>query len=561
MSQSDRENLRARYYLGETFVVEHAPVGGADAGVLLLPPLGYEDTSAYRPLRILADALAAAGHLVLRLDWPGQGDSALDDAHPALIARQQAAVRQAVASLRQRGLTRIVAIGVRAGGLLALSAEDIDELVLWGVPASGRAYLRELKAFHRMAARSFGKVPADAEPLPEGSVEAGGFLIRAQTAADLCALPPGGPLRRALVIAREGTAPPTELVAVLRDRGAEVAQDEAGGLGDLLENPYHSALSDTALEAIRAWLASARRVPFAPHAGADRLVLPGGVTERPWIGAGGAGELSGIRCEPPGGASPGAVWTIFFNAGGVRRCGPNRLWTRAARELAAAGRPSLRIDVRDVGDSDGAITPHRDLEAMYSVASIEDGVAALDALTEEGAGGIDVVGLCSGAFMGVQVAARRPVRCATLLNGLAFVWDDDARASSMTSHIRGSLLDARRWKRLLTGRIDAVALARSVLSRARLSAGEMLSRARGQAPASEVDRMLRFVAARGTRLRLISSEGDPSIQYLYRHVEADRLPELVIVPGVDHTIRPVWAHARIVEWIKNPPASDQRGPS
>ena len=49
-----------------------------------------------------------------------------------------------------------------------------------------------------------------------------------------------------------------------------------------------------------------------------------------------------------------------------------------------------------------------------------------------------------------------------LFNGLAFVWDDDARASSMTSQIGRSLLDARRWRRLLTGRIDARALARSI---------------------------------------------------------------------------------------------------
>ena len=33
----------------------------------------------------------------------------------------------------------------------------------------------------------------------------------------------------------------------------------------------------------------------------------------------------------------------------MRRCGPNRLWTRAARQLAAQGQPSLRLDVHDVG--------------------------------------------------------------------------------------------------------------------------------------------------------------------------------------------------------------------
>jgi pimeloyl-ACP methyl ester carboxylesterase len=547
--------LRDRYYLGEAFVVEHAPAGGeASAAVLLLPPLGYEDTSAYRPLRVLADALAGAGHLVLRLDWPGLGDSALDDHHPQLVERQQAAAVQAAASLRRRGFDHVTAIGVRAGGLLALSVEGIDGVVLWGVPASGRSYLREVAVFHKLAARAYGTPPADAPQLPGGSIEAGGFLITAETAAALRALEPAGPLEQVLLIAREGTEPPPPLLKRLAARGAQVEVEPAGGVGDLLENPYHSSLSEPALQAIQAWLAGREPTVFGPHEGERQLVLEGGVVERPWIEAGGAGELSGICCEPAGGAAPGAVWTIFFNAGGVRRSGPNRLWTRAARELAAQGRPSLRLDVRDVGDSDGATTPHSDLEAMYSADSIEDGLSAVDALQREGAGGVDVVGLCSGAFMGAQVAALRSVRCATLVNGLAFVWDDEARVSSMTSHIRGSLFDARRWKRLLTGRIDARALARSVLSRVKLSVAAQVSRARGEAPVSEVARLLESVSDRGTRIRLISSEGDPSIQYLYRHVDAERRPELVIVSGVDHTIRPIWAHSVIVDWITNPPA-------
>jgi hypothetical protein len=249
----------------------------------------------------------------------------------------------------------------------------------------------------------------------------------------------------------------------------------------------------------------------------------------------------------------GAPWTIFYNAGGVRRSGPNRLWTTAARELARLGRPSLRVDVRDVGDSDGTSEPFRDLEAMYSEASIGDALLAYDEVVARGAGEVDVVGLCSGAFMSVQVAARRSVRRATIFNALAFVWDDDARSNGVASQVGRSLLDTRRWGRLLSGRIGARGLAAALLTRARLRGEAFSARLRGQSGPDPVDAMLRLVAARGTMLHVTCSAGDPSLAYLERHVPAARRPRVDLLPGVDHTLRPAWAHDRVIRQIVAPP--------
>lgn len=540
-------------------MVEHAPgpLPGAvkEPAFLVLPPLGYEDTCAYRPLRGLADGLAADGHLVLRVDWPGLGDSALDADVPGLLDQQLAVVAAAVAALRARGVKRIAALGVRAGALLALAVPGLDELVLWGTPESGRRFLREQRAFHKMAARACGEPPPGLAPLPEGAVEAGGFLytpstVTALEALDAAALARARRPARVLLLPRDGAEVDPALRQALAASGAEVSVQAGLGLGDLLEDPYHAKLHPDVAAAVRGWAAAgAGPGRVGPAVGQATLAVTPGVVERHLAFPGGAGELSGIVCAPAGGVPPGVAWTVFFNAGGVRRSGPNRLWTRAARALAAAGRPSLRFDVRDVGDSDGASDPPDDLEAMYSGDSVEDAVRGCDQAREAGAAAVDVVGLCSGAFMAVQVAARRPVRRALLFNCLAFVWNEDTRASGLTSQISRSLLDGRRWRRLLTGRIDALALARAMATRSRLAAADAVGRLRGQASPDEVAALLRAVRARGTDLHLVSSQGDPSIDMLERHVPAPERPPLTILPGVDHTIRPVWAHDRVVELV------------
>ena len=556
---------RVRYYLEGTFLVEHRPHDGPvrDTAILILPPLGYEDISAYRPLRVLADALAGAGHVVSRLDWPGQGDSEGDATTPDLPAIQIAAASRVALALRSRGFQRVAAIGVRAGALLGLAGAGLDELVLWGTPASGKAWVREERAFHKLAARQYGSPPQDRPATPEGAVEAGGFCHSASTVAGMEALSGSRPrfpnIQRALLIPRDGGAAPAELAQALVDLGANVRTVSIRGLGDLLEDPYRSSLNPNIRAEILDWFARGEGTVAVEAPRVDTMRPAPGVVERPWTAAGGAGELSGVLCQPeapgttsgsPDSTGSASHWTLFLNAGGVRRVGPNRLWSVAARLLAAEGRPSLRFDVRDVGDSDGSAGPHTDLEQMYAETSVLDVVSAYDALRALGARRIDVVGLCSGAFLGVQLASRRPVARALLFNGLAYVWDDEARAAGVTSQLGRSLFDARRWRRLLSGRIDWRGIPLALYRQSKVRIGELRGRLRGEPASSAVDRILQTVLAGGTRLELVSSEGDPSITYLAHHVPESRRPPLTVIPAVDHTLRPVWAHPIVLNLIR-----------
>jgi pimeloyl-ACP methyl ester carboxylesterase len=329
-----------------------------------------------------------------------------------------------------------------------------------------------------------------------------------------------------------------------------VSAPEAPGLSLLLKAAYESELSPAVAEALLAWLgAHGDAAVWKPQPREAWLRTGAGWIESPCEVDGGAGELAGIRCEPSGGAAPGTPWTLFLSAGGIRRCGPNRMWTRAARVLAERGRPSLRIDVRDTGDSDGVSAPHTDLEAMYSAASVDDVVRAYDWLKAQGAGDIDVVGLCSGSFLGAQLAAVRKVRHALLFNGLVYVWNDEARGGGMEQRLGSAFSDGRQWKRLLSGQVDVVRLARAVWARGRGAVAKVFHRAAGRTSEDEVAALLRTGAERGTQFRLVSSVGDPSIAYLERHVPPEARPPLTLIPGVDHTLRPAWAHPRVMDLV------------
>ena len=60
------------------------------------------------------------------------------------------------------------------------TAEPIDDLILWGVAARGRAYMRELRAFAEIVADSLGD-SRDRE-LSDGALAIGGHLMSAETA-------------------------------------------------------------------------------------------------------------------------------------------------------------------------------------------------------------------------------------------------------------------------------------------------------------------------------------------------------------------------------------------
>jgi pimeloyl-ACP methyl ester carboxylesterase len=565
------------FYFGDEgaglFGVLHRPWGAAiprDAGVVVVAPIGLENVCAYRPLRELAIQLAATGRPTLRFDLPGVGDSAGDETDEGLVESWVRSIGLAVQELRTRtGVTTVSVVGVRlAASLAALTAArdgGIDELVLWAPLQSGRAYVRETRAFHAIAQREFLRPKVTPEPLPEGTVEASGFLLAPSTVHDLGSVDlaslefEAGPPRRVLL--GERVEPPRgaddPLVARLRDEGCEVESVVLPDLDEVVAKSLDQVVPQAAFDAIAAWLRTGDPSPGSegPHAGVGELRLDvegEQVVERP------------LRLEPdrelfaiattPADLERGSTWVVFVNTGGARRIGPDRMWTRFARRWAARGIPSLRLDVRGAGDSAGPFSAS--LTTMYDPVVVENAAAALSHLREQhGARRFVMIGLCSGGYTALHAAERhQDVAGVALVNAQTLLWTP-ADHEQRDRYVRHSPLNRGRWLRLLTGTVSFATAVRAAGHTAAVSANWVAANTRSRLgsarPLDSVARVLELVEtplAHGARLLFVFSKGSDGLDYL----EWKLGPKLSglrtrdgvrfeIVTGPDHTFQPLWS--------------------
>src|SRR5437867_9038548 len=134
----------------------HSPAGARRAGgIVLCNPIGDDLCRAHRPLRHLAERLAAAGFPVLRFDYRGTGDAAGDERASALVAGWLNDLGAAADELRARGgIARVTLVGLRAGATLAAvvaaARADIDGVVAWSGYPTGGAFVDDVTRLDRL---------------------------------------------------------------------------------------------------------------------------------------------------------------------------------------------------------------------------------------------------------------------------------------------------------------------------------------------------------------------------------------------------------------------------
>lgn len=537
-------------------------------GVVLCRPIGYEAMCTYHTYTQLAETLSQAGFDVLRFDYQGTGDSAGDDADAGRVNAWLESTDRAVAELtRLAGVSRISLVGVRLGATLAAHAAarlgTVESLVMWAPCVSGRTFVRELRA-----AGASRQLPAATEP---GAIEALGCLHTAQTLEELQALDckrlAVAPARRLLIIGRDDMPGEGPLPAHYRTLGVDTQFENWPGYSRMMVEPHAGVVEQASLNGITQWLAaapgpSAEPVQAAPASVArTRIgVLPGGVREGPFT-FGAKGSLFGILAEP--GEVPGVAdaamrrqtAVLLLNVGGNYRVGPNRIYVKMARALAARGFPTLRLDLSGIGDSRDGDRTHTG--SYYSLTSAADVRAAIDGLAARGCTRFYVMGVCSGSYVAFQTALADPrVTGQVLMNSRLLELRDgtgpDILQASMQLHYKSTafywraLMQPRVYRRLLRGEVDV----RGIAARVRVLMQARLRRAMGglfgRAPRESVLANTRRLSACGTHTLMVMGAEDDGRDYVEFHfgrqgsrLKGDPNFRMVVVDDCDHTFSSV----------------------
>jgi alpha-beta hydrolase superfamily lysophospholipase len=540
-------------------IYEAATGAARDTAVLIVPPFGWDDQTSYRPRRDWSVALAAAGFANLRIDLPGTGDSSGDVRDEGLAAAWATAVDSAAAWLRGAGAARVAAIALGIGGLVTLKAiangTSVDDLVLWGMPANGRLFVREFKAFGRLEQSQTGEASADT---PENELRAGGHVLTPALIAELseldalALLEASGP-RRALAIGRDGSGPETDFVDALRSRGADVRTDPGRGWGAALARPQ--SISPTRLfQTVNEWLAAgaAFAVCAIEPAGTDSTEMgePGSRIRETAVVFNGAGQqLYAIIAEPV--HAPLADLTlVLYNAGAIRRIGPNRMWAEAARRWAAAGVPVLRVDIEGIGDAGGDGSAYRESDDPFYTSSLVDQArAALDLARQHGLPDrFALGGLCSGGYWAFQAALADPrVQSVIMLNPRLLFFDPKSDGQR----------ELRKLRRLFTpSGLRRVRLEKLSLKRAARLGRHLLRRRIGRSPDAAI--ALEQLSRRGQHVVMGFSGEEPLYEELRSQFTPAGLEGLGVhisnIPYKSHTLKPVKAqeagHSVIDEGVR-----------
>lgn len=549
-------------------------------GVVLCQPHGNDDICTHREWIDLADLLANTGMAVLRFDTRGSGDAI--DLPQAGPVEWLADIRAATACLRKTAQVGPVALcGLRLGSVLAFQAArdipDISALVLLAPPASGRAWVREL----RVAASGSNLAVLDPPPAPDSTLplNSNGFLWPAATlqAIETLEIAPPSPVARILILQAQSTRRTEAMIQALRQNDVQVEQDIFPDLKAFLNVPLTKSTPVAAFEHVAQWLShlpgTAHLPIVSPAMPICGLLEQDGYQETP-LCFGPQHRLFGMLARPPHPAPTPQPTIVMVNTGTSHHIGNGRMLVELARTLARQGVASFRMDIAGMGDSPGS--PEQSLNPLYGPDGPIDVQAALDALTELGLSHFVILGLCAGAYLGLQSALRDPrITAVAAINLQVFVWETGqsleiaARKAkrSLHSYLK-SLSNPGEWRRILKADVDFLGIALALTQRGIRRIVHTLIPPRPGSPIWRSRAWVRQLQARGVWIWFLYSADDPGLGMFSASFgkNGQRLrpfsPQLRVetLPRADHNLNA--SHARttfmthFIDWIARLPSHD-----
>jgi hypothetical protein len=470
-------------------------------------------------------------------------------------------------------------LGFRLGALLATLAvarsDCVDGLILVAPVISGPRYLRELRTT-RLAAllgatalEPEGDGAGDIAAADTGSIEVSGYPISPATLSALSRVDladRGAPrVSGMLVIDRDDLPRARAWVDALSAAGVETEYKALPGFVKMMMigGPF-ALVPHGMIAAARDWLlrftsvpcmganqGGVRREPGSPAAVVPTLSIPGegldgALSERP-VRFGPGGLMFGIVTEPSGGEG-GRRAVVLVNNGADYHIGAGRMHVLLARHWGRLGCVVLRMDLAGLGDSN--TRQGRPDNEVFPPAAVADMRVAIEFMHERyQVGDLTLTGLCSGAYHALQAGlAAVPLNRIFMVNPENFSWKegtpidaihvaDVVRASAV---YRELALSVATWRKLLAGKVDIARLVKICYRRVALALESTLRamvRVLGVRLQGDLDRQLEQIAARGVRIMIVFSRGEPGIELLRMQGGAaiKRLGQVHIIDGADHT--------------------------
>jgi pimeloyl-ACP methyl ester carboxylesterase len=243
-----------------------------------------------------------------------------------------------------------------------------------------------------------------------------------------------------------------------------------------------------------------------------------------WIPAGDE-RLCGVVCAPAGEVADLGV--VLLTGGNYTRAHRNRMWVRAARELAARGVPSIRFDYHGVGDSTGEV--ELQLEEPLDV----DANGAAELLrAATGVSRLAFVATCFGGRTAMAAAAHREDVVSVTVFPLPILIPASAPTKApLRRRIRQRIKRSELGARLL--RAPIVKRARTQVAQRREAPGLVVSpRFRRDTGMTAKHAAVRFVMGETTKEL---PEARRLMDELRRHLTPDEFAriEIEVVPGTD----------------------------
>lgn len=272
-----------------------------------------------------------------------------------------------------------------------------------------------------------------------------------------------------------------------------------------------------------------------------------------------ARSLVGILTDPAEGVrEPSLPAVILLNAGIVHRVGPQRLYVKIARRLAAMGFVVLRFDFSGVGES----KPRHD-HLPFERSAVSEAQDAMNHLAaERGVDRFILAGLCSGADFSLKTACCDPrVVGAVLLNAQGDQLDtgDELRNYFLLRRKarnlwKKALFNPRMWGRAVAGEIDYGDIVRVFVFSL---TSKFTRKAKIVSGTSQHATNLRTTIGRGVRLLLVFSEGDTGLDHL-QEVFGDELRQLCstgemgfhVIPDSDHLFTLLGTQERLLGIVR-----------